>query len=86
MIETKCNYKGNYKNNLKCEICKIDDDKTEHLLECKLLNVNNENVTANDIKEANIKVVSIIQRAITKREKMGYKVLDDEKEVENHEM
>jgi hypothetical protein len=32
MIETKCNYKVNYKNNLKCEICKIKDGNTEHLI------------------------------------------------------
>ena len=25
-IETKCNYKGKFKNNLKCEICKLEND------------------------------------------------------------
>ena len=34
MIETKCNYKGIYKDNLKFEICKLENDTTEHLLKC----------------------------------------------------
>ena len=29
MIEVKCNYKGIFKDNLKCEICKSENDTTE---------------------------------------------------------
>ena len=34
MIETKCNFKGNFRGDIKCHICKGSDDTTEHLLEC----------------------------------------------------
>ena len=37
MIEVKCNYKGKYKNDLTCPICKIENDTTEHLFDCKKL-------------------------------------------------
>ena len=37
MIEVKCNYKTNYANNKKCELCKEQEDTTEHLIECKRL-------------------------------------------------
>ena len=41
MIETKCNYKG---INLKCEICKLENDATEHLLKCTCNESNQNNV------------------------------------------
>ena len=31
MIETKCNYKGNFRENLLCQICNSERDTTEHL-------------------------------------------------------
>ena len=34
MIETKGNYEGIFKDNLRCEICKLENDTTEHLLKC----------------------------------------------------
>ena len=33
-IETKCNYKSIFKDNLKCEIYKLVNATTEHLLKC----------------------------------------------------
>ena len=35
MIETKCNYKGNFKENEMCQICQAERDTTEHLLVCQ---------------------------------------------------
>ena len=52
MIETKCNYKGKFKNDLMCEVCKEDIDTTEHILECRMNNVNITS-TAEDIKNCN---------------------------------
>ena len=37
MIEVKCNYKTSYAYNKKCELCKGQEDPTEHLIECKML-------------------------------------------------
>ena len=37
MVEVKCNFKGNYGKNLKCVLCKLKDDTTEHLFECSKL-------------------------------------------------
>ena len=34
MLELKCNYKGEHKNNLACDLCKTGIDNTEHLFEC----------------------------------------------------
>ena len=39
MIPTKCNYKGKYKNNLKCRFCGIHDESQNHILEeCNQIN------------------------------------------------
>ena len=35
MIEVKHNYKGKYKEELKCPICRTNGDKTEHIIECE---------------------------------------------------
>ena len=51
MIETKCNYKGSYKNNIKCELCLEENDTTEHLINCKMLTTNINNTTIDDIKK-----------------------------------
>ena len=66
MIEVKCNYKGIFKDNLKCEICKSENDTTEHLLKCtsnKLIQNRTEKLTKPDIEQN-----------INKRELLGYKV------------
>ena len=79
MIETKCNYKALYKNNLKCELCQEENDTTEHLIRCKILTTNNDNISIDDIKTSNNKVVDIIQQSIRERKKLGYKIgIDDD--------
>ena len=34
MIETKANFKGQFLNDLKCEICGKEEETTQHLFEC----------------------------------------------------
>ena len=72
MVETKCNYKGIFKNNLKCNICKTEDDTTEHLIECTN-NTSICNITEKLTKPEN-EIVKIIEQNISKRESLGFKV------------
>ena len=38
MYPVKSNFKNQYqKKNLKCDLCKIEEDSQEHLLKCKVL-------------------------------------------------
>ena len=38
MIEVKCNYKNKFKDSTKCELCKKEDDTTEHMIfNCDIL-------------------------------------------------
>ena len=69
MIETKCNYKGQYKNNLKCEMCFEEDDTTEHLLLCKRSQPTCTKI--DDIKRCNPAIVAEINNIISKRVKCG---------------
>ena len=73
MIEVKCNYKTNYANNKKCELCKEQEDTTEHLIECKMLTTD-KMITVNDIKTVNKDIVSTITKNIKQREQLGYKI------------
>ena len=73
MIEAKCNYKTNYANNKKCELCKEQEDTTEHLIECKMLTTDT-TITVNDIKTTNTDIVSTITKNIKQREQLGYKI------------
>ena len=68
----KCNYKGIFKDNLKCEICKFENDTTEHLLKC----TSNESIQNNvdNLNKPDNNVVKIIEQNISKRESLGYKV------------
>ena len=36
MLELKCNYKGKYKD-MTCDLCRIEDEKTEHIFQCSSL-------------------------------------------------
>ena len=72
MVETKCNYKGIFKKDLKCTICKTEDDTTEHLTECTN-NTSICNITEKLTKPEN-EIVKIIEQNISKRESLGFKV------------
>ena len=63
---------GISKDNLKCEICKLDYDTTEHLLKC----TSNESIqnNVNKLTKPDNNVVKIIEQNISKRESLGYKV------------
>ena len=69
MIETKCNYKGNFINNLKCDLCNMNNDTTEHIIECKVTQYKT-NSTVDDIKQCNPNVVKDIREIINKREEL----------------
>ena len=73
MIETKCNYKGLFKQNVMCDICKITEDTTEHLLQCKETK-NEVTTTIEDIKQANNEVVKQIREVLNRREELGFKI------------
>ena len=85
MIEAKCNYKGKFKTDLKCDLCKHDNDTTEHILECRM---NDANITANveDIRKSEYKIVKQIEKVLKKREELGYKIIiggNDEEDEED---
>ena len=69
MIEIKCNYEGIFKDNLKCEMCKLGNDTTEHLLKC----TSNESIQNNvdKLTKPDNNVVQIIEQNISKRESLG---------------
>ena len=72
MIETKCNYKGNFRNNTKCDICKLEEDTTEHIFKCvKILN-DAEHLDKDDIIEANHKIVHASNRVMEKIKELGH--------------
>ena len=72
MVETKCNYKGLFKDNLKCNICKTADDTTEHLIQCTN-NIPTWNIQEHITKPEN-RIVSIVKQNISKRKALGFKV------------
>ena len=49
MIETKCNYKGNFVGNLNCAMCKNVEDTTEHLLECPEFELSRRGIKIEDL-------------------------------------
>ena len=83
MIDAKCNYKGQYKTNLICEVCKEDNDTTEHIFKCKTSKVK---VTSKveDIINSNHKIIEEVNNVLSNRKKLGYELYiggrDDEDE------
>ena len=56
MLELKCNYKGVSKD-LKCDLCKVENDTTEHLFTCQIIKnalpeIPNLNIITTDNKQA----------------------------------
>ena len=74
MIETKCNYKGMFKTNKLCEICKINEDTTEHLLECKELGID-QNISIENISKPSKELIQHINNIIEKRKELGYEII-----------
>ena len=69
MIDVKMNYKGKYKD-MKCPVCKTEEDTTEHLFECNDLKdkVGDESrtVSKEDITSENVTKLRILEKYIKK--------------------
>ena len=76
MIETKCNFKGNFGGNLKCHICKNSDDTTEHLLECPEFEWTREGLKKEDLDILNPceTLAKYVRYIIKLREEKGFKI------------
>ena len=79
MIEVKCNYKGMYKNNLRCDVCKSSDDTTEHILQCKQTGVSITEIIE-EIKQPSNSVIREVNKVMKSREEMGVKAVIVNKE------
>ena len=75
MLETKCNYKGNYKESQKCHFCN-DDDTTEHLLECPEFEYSRQGIKNEDLDIHNPgEILAKYVRQIVKlREEKGFEM------------
>ena len=79
MIEVKCNYKGMYKNNLRCDVCKSSDDTTEHILQCKRTGISITEIIE-EIKQPSKSVIREVNKVMKAREEMGVKAVIVNKE------
>jgi hypothetical protein len=73
MVEVKCNYKGKYKGNLTCPMCKIENDTTEHLFDCKKLKEVircDRKIDSEDIKNDNISKLTELEEYAEKAMKI----------------
>ena len=71
MIETKANFKGQYLNNIKCEICG-EEETTQHLFECDgyteiRKNIKIEDTPMKTLRRKNIKAVVEVLSEITEK-------------------
>ena len=76
MIETKCNYKGNFKENEMCQICQAERDTTEHLLVCQKFQTEIQYMSSEDmnIENPNEKLAKFIKYMIKSRENLGLSI------------
>merc|ERR1712179_499502 len=73
MIETKANFKGQFINNLKCEICGKEEN-TQHLFECEgytdiRKNIRIEDTPMKTLRRNNIKAIAEVLNKITEKTK-----------------
>ena len=73
MIEVKCNYKNKFKSNLICEMCKKEEDTTEHLLRCEAHPLNGM-LNEKDIEKRNIRVPKVIEEILEIRKELGFEI------------
>merc|ERR1712179_454680 len=71
MIETKANFKGQFINNLKCEICGKEEN-TQHLFECEgytdiRKNIRIEDIPMKTLRRNNIKTIAEVLNKITEK-------------------
>ena len=74
MIETKANFKGQYLNNIKCEICG-EEETTQHLFECDgyteiRKNIKIEDTPMKTLRRNNIKTIAEVLSRITEKRRM----------------
>merc|ERR1712179_702172 len=73
MIETKANFKGQFINNLKCEICGKEEN-TQHLFKCEgytdiRKNIRIEDTPMKTLRRNNIKTIAEVLNKITRGKK-----------------
>ena len=71
MVETKANFKGQFLNDLKCEICGKEEN-TQHLFECDGYNNIRKNIRVEDtpmktLRRNNIKAIAEVLSKITEK-------------------
>ena len=76
MIETKCNYKGNFVGNLNCAICKQTEDKTEHLFDCPEFEMSRRGIKIEDLDIHNPSelLAKYVRRMIEFRKEKGFQI------------
>ena len=76
MIETKCNYKGNFRENLFCQICNSERDTTEHLFVCQNFQTEREYMRNEDldIKNPTENFAKFVRSMIKRREDLGFSI------------
>ena len=75
MIETKANFKGQFLNNIKCEICGKEEETTQHLFECDgymeiRRNIIIEDTPMKTLRRNNIKAVAEVLSEITEKRRI----------------
>ena len=73
MIEVKCNYKNKFKTNLICEMCKKEEDTTEHLLRCEAHPLKG-TLDTKDIEIGEIRVPKVIEKILSIRKELGFEI------------
>ena len=75
MSDIKLNYKSKYES-LKCEMCDENEDESqEHLINCRSLNVNNEEIpNYEDILDGNVNKKVALARKFLKNIKLREKL------------
>ena len=76
VVETKCNYKGKFPIDQKCEICHEEQDTTEHLLKCtsfvdQRIKMKKEEL---DVLNPNANLTKYIRKTVKNRDDMGFSI------------
>ena len=85
MIETKANFKGQYLNNIKCEICG-EEETTQHLFECDgyteiRKNIKIEDTPMKTLRRNNIKTIAKVLSKITEKRR---RMMEEKKKKNNN--
>ena len=75
MIEVKCNYKNKYRENRVCDICRVGEDTTEHMIfECDKIHPLKGMLDGVDIKKGNKRIPGEVRYIMNKRKEKGYEL------------